>query len=52
VPMQDVLALDGEHRMNRPGIADGCWRWRFHWEQVKPQIAGHYRHLLELYDRA
>lgn len=51
VPMQDVLALDGEHRMNRPGVADGNWRWRFNWEQVKPQMAGHYRHLLELYGR-
>jgi 4-alpha-glucanotransferase len=51
VPMQDVLALGGEHRMNRPGVADGCWRWRFHWEQVEPQITGHYRHLLELYGR-
>ena len=51
VPMQDVLALDGEHRMNQPGVAQGNWRWRFDWEQVKPQIAGHYRHLLGLYGR-
>jgi 4-alpha-glucanotransferase len=51
IPLQDVLALDGEHRMNRPGVAEGCWRWRFCWEQVGPQIAGHYRHLLELYGR-
>jgi 4-alpha-glucanotransferase len=50
-PMQDVLALDGDHRMNRPGVADGNWRWRFSWDQVKPQIAAHYRHLLELYGR-
>jgi len=51
IPMQDVLALGGEHRMNRPGVADGCWRWRFQWEQVGPEVAGHYRHLLELYGR-
>ncbi len=51
IPMQDVLALGGEHRMNQPGVAEGCWRWRFHWDQVGPQIAGHYRHLLELYGR-
>ncbi|MCB1777235.1 MAG: 4-alpha-glucanotransferase [Candidatus Competibacteraceae bacterium] len=51
IPMQDMLALDGEHRMNRPGVADGCWRWRFRWEQVGPQVAEHYRHLLELYAR-
>ncbi len=28
VPMQDVLGLDGRHRMNRPGIAEGQWEWR------------------------
>ncbi|CDH47161.1 MAG: 4-alpha-glucanotransferase [Candidatus Competibacteraceae bacterium] len=50
-PMQDVLALGGEHRMNRPGVADGCWRWRFRWDQVGHEVAGHYRHLLELYGR-
>ncbi|HCB13131.1 MAG TPA: 4-alpha-glucanotransferase [Gammaproteobacteria bacterium] len=51
IPLQDMLALGGEHRMNQPGVANGCWRWRFQWEQVEPQIAGHYRHLLELYGR-
>lgn len=51
VPMQDVLALGGEHRMNRPGVADGCWRWRFRWDQVGSGVAAHYRHLLELYGR-
>ncbi len=28
VPMQDVLGLGSEARMNRPGIAEGNWRWR------------------------
>jgi 4-alpha-glucanotransferase len=50
-PMQDVLELGGEDRMNQPGIAEGNWRWRFRWEQVGPQVASHYRHLLELYGR-
>ncbi len=51
VPMQDVLSLDGAHRMNRPGIADGNWGWRFRWDQVGPEVARHYRHLLNLYGR-
>ncbi|HMN93667.1 MAG TPA: 4-alpha-glucanotransferase [Hydrogenophaga sp.] len=34
VPFQDVLGLDGHHRMNRPGQASGCWRWRFDWPMV------------------
>jgi 4-alpha-glucanotransferase len=33
-PLQDVLGLDGAHRMNRPGSATGNWRWRFAWSMV------------------
>lgn len=51
VPMQDVLALGGADRMNQPGVAEGNWRWRFRWDQVKPDIASHYRYLLTLYGR-
>ena len=28
VPMQDVLELGGECRMNVPGVAEGNWEWR------------------------
>ncbi len=28
VPLQDVLGLDGAHRLNRPGQVAGCWEWR------------------------
>jgi 4-alpha-glucanotransferase len=34
IPFQDVLGLDGRHRMNTPGQAEGCWGWRFEWSQV------------------
>ena len=34
-PMQDVLGLDGSSRMNLPGVRQGCWEWRFNWDQVK-----------------
>jgi 4-alpha-glucanotransferase len=30
-PLQDVLGLDGRHRMNVPGTATGNWEWRFDW---------------------
>jgi 4-alpha-glucanotransferase len=34
-PMQDVLGLPSEHRMNTPGTMDGSnWTWRFDWDQV------------------
>ena len=28
VPLQDVLGLGDEARMNVPGVADGNWSWR------------------------
>ncbi len=34
VPMQDVLGLDGTHRMNLPGSPSGHWAWRFDWSLV------------------
>ncbi len=27
-PLQDILGLPSEARMNRPGQTDGCWEWR------------------------
>ena len=38
IPMQDVLGLPGEHRMNFPGQQDGNWEWRFSWDQVCPEL--------------
>ena len=51
LPMQDLLALDGRHRMNLPGTHEGNWLWRFEWEQVPPALAGRVRHLVSLYGR-
>ena len=28
VPMQDILSLDTEARMNMPGSPGGNWKWR------------------------
>lgn len=36
-PMQDVLGLSGEHRMNYPGHPVGNWEWRFSWTQLQPE---------------
>ncbi len=35
VPMQDVLGLGSEARMNVPGEAHGNWGWRMRWEQAE-----------------
>jgi 4-alpha-glucanotransferase len=51
VPMQDVLGLDGAHRMNVPGRAGGNWAWRFDWGQVAPELAARLHRLATLGDR-
>jgi 4-alpha-glucanotransferase len=43
-PLQDVLGLDGVHRMNTPGQTEDCWAWRFDW----PQVGSQARRLAEL----
>lgn len=36
-PLQDVLGLNSEHRMNFPGKPCGNWEWRFTWDQVSAE---------------
>ncbi len=35
-PLQDVLGLSGDHRMNFPSRPTGNWEWRFSWDQIQP----------------
>ncbi len=52
LPMQDVLGLDGSARMNTPGSRrPDNWKWRFCWEQMKPDLAERLQHLNQLYSR-
>lgn len=34
-PLQDVIGLNSEHRMNFPGTTSGNWEWRFSWVQLQ-----------------
>ena len=38
VPMQDLLGLGTDSRMNMPGTVQGNWSWRFGWDQVPPEL--------------
>jgi 4-alpha-glucanotransferase len=51
IPMQDVLGLGTEARMNRPATLGGNWRWRYRDGSLKPELARRLRELVELYDR-
>ena len=51
IPMQDVLGLGSDARMNLPGRQSGNWRWRFSWDQLRPDMTARLRDLVDLYDR-
>lgn len=46
-PMQDLLALPSEHRMNLPGSASGNWGWRLQPGALTPDLAQRLRNLNE-----
>ncbi len=50
-PLQDVLGLGPEARMNFPGKPDGNWSWRFASEQLTAESAARVRELAVLYGR-
>jgi 4-alpha-glucanotransferase len=50
-PMQDLLGLGSESRMNRPGEPEGNWRWRMRREALTPKLSSYLRNLAELYNR-
>jgi 4-alpha-glucanotransferase len=52
VPLQDILGLGSEARMNLPGKPDGNWRWRYGPEMITPDIVERLRELTTLYGRA
>ena len=50
-PLQDVLGLGSETRMNLPGRQSGNWGFRFSWDQLTPDITRRLRALVDLYQR-
>jgi len=52
VPLQDVLGLGSDARMNRPSRSDGNWGWRFASGALTNGLARKLASLSELCDRA
>ena len=52
IPLQDLLALGTEARMNYPSRAEGNWEWRFQQGVLTPMLSSRLRELAELYGRA
>jgi 4-alpha-glucanotransferase len=51
IPLQDVLGLGQEARMNYPGKAEGNWEWRFSADMLTHDISARLREITELYGR-
>jgi 4-alpha-glucanotransferase len=51
IPLQDVLGLGSNSRMNIPGKAKGNWRWRFSAGAITPEIANRLGKLTEVSGR-
>jgi 4-alpha-glucanotransferase len=51
LPMQDVLELGTEARMNFPGKMENNWRWKMQADQIKPELAARLRALNLMYGR-
>jgi 4-alpha-glucanotransferase len=51
VPLQDVLGLGTEARMNFPGTVSGNWKWRYRRGALTDALSGRLRSLGALYDR-
>lgn len=51
IPLQDVLGLDEDARMNTPGVADGNWKFSFAWSDWKEWQTEGLRYLSDLFGR-
>jgi 4-alpha-glucanotransferase len=51
VPLQDVLGLGTDCRMNIPSLSDGNWSWRYEPGALTPQLAEKLALLVEVSDR-
>jgi 4-alpha-glucanotransferase len=51
IPLQDVLGLGNEARMNLPASQEGNWRWRLRPEAITDDATGCLKELTETYGR-
>ena len=51
IPMQDILGLGEEGRMNVPGVAQNNWGWRYKNEDISDGLAEGLKMATQLYGR-
>ncbi|WP_017651433.1 4-alpha-glucanotransferase [Fortiea contorta] len=52
IPLQDILGLGNEARMNFPSTAEGNWEWRYYPEALRDEFSDRLKHLTTLFGRA
>lgn len=52
IPLQDILGLGGEARMNVPSQAEGNWAWRYQPDALTDEVRDRLKTLTETYGRA
>lgn len=51
VPLQDVMGLGDEARMNTPGKGEGNWQWRYTPDQLDPNLSARLKEMVVVYGR-
>jgi 4-alpha-glucanotransferase len=51
IPLQDLLGLDSECRMNKPSEANGNWAWRYSRNALTNELAAKLAAITEVSDR-
>lgn len=51
IPLQDVMNLGTEARMNFPGKLGGNWTWRFSWEDLNGDTVKYFKEIVDMYER-
>ncbi|PID56526.1 4-alpha-glucanotransferase [candidate division KSB3 bacterium] len=51
VPLQDILELGSEARMNTPSTLGGNWAWRFTWDMISQDALERLKLFTKIYDR-
>jgi 4-alpha-glucanotransferase len=51
LPMQDLLGLGAEARMNRPAVKQGNWQWRLRTDQINPALTDRLLEMTRVFGR-
>jgi len=51
IPMQDILGLGSNARMNRPATGYGNWQWRLDRRQLSPALTSRLSQMVKTFAR-